>query len=174
MDELSFEINNKVIFGVLILLLIIATSAGVYFFMQYQNLKKIVGNPTDVAKNEAKMLVEKVGQYMTLPTDEEPTIVTVTDIEKVKDQPFFAKAKNGDKVIVYKIAKKAILYSATENKILEVGPLIMQSDQASQSAQQQETSGEPEKTTIQPTRKVLISPTIHQIPSPTFAPTINQ
>lgn len=83
-----------------------------------------------VVRAELKDLVDKVGKLMSLPEDEEPTIATVTDIEKVKDQPFFQKAQNGDKVLIYTNAKKAILFRPSENKIIDVGALNIK-DQAS-------------------------------------------
>ena len=76
---------------------------------------------TAQAQAEANALVAKVSKLMDLPTDETPTIATVTDVSIVKDQPFFAKAQNGDKVLIYQKAGKAILYRESENKIIEVG-----------------------------------------------------
>jgi len=65
--------------------------------------------------------IAKVGKLITLPTDEKPTVATVTDASKVKDQQFFQNAQNADVVLIYTKAQKAILYSPTENKIIEVG-----------------------------------------------------
>ena len=76
---------------------------------------------TAQAQAEANALVAKVSKLMVLPADETPTIATVTDIEAVKDQPFFANAQNDDKVLIYQKAGKAILYRESENKIIEVG-----------------------------------------------------
>jgi cytoskeletal protein RodZ len=76
---------------------------------------------TAQAQAEVDALVGRVSRLMALPTDETPTVATVTDAEKVKDQPFFANAENGDKVLIYQKAGKAILYRESENKIIEVG-----------------------------------------------------
>lgn len=73
------------------------------------------------AQAEVDMLVSEVGKLIALPADEKPTIATVSDAEKVKEQAFFKNAKNGDKVLIYTNAKKAILYRQSENRIIEVG-----------------------------------------------------
>jgi hypothetical protein len=74
-------------------------------------------------QKETQDLVEKVGKLIMLPQDEEPTVATVSDVDKLKDQPFFAKASNGDKVLLYSTAQKAYLYDPEANKILEVAPI---------------------------------------------------
>jgi hypothetical protein len=65
--------------------------------------------------------VARVGKLIALPTDEKPTVATVTDASKVKDQTFFQNAKNGDVVLIYTKAQKAILYDPSANIIVEVG-----------------------------------------------------
>lgn len=88
------------------------------------------------AQAEVDALVAQVGKLIALPTDEKPTVATVTDATKVKDQPFFAKAENGDKVLIYQKAQKAILYRPSNNIIVEVGAVNInnQAVQASPSA----------------------------------------
>ncbi len=108
----------------LVALLIIITlgSIGLAFYFYMQNVK-FTRDPQKVAQEETDQLVSRVGELIVLPEGEIPTIATVTDPEKLKDQPFFSKAKNGDKVLIYTNAKKAILYDPTQNKIIEVAPL---------------------------------------------------
>ncbi|OGN17447.1 MAG: hypothetical protein A3F48_04405 [Candidatus Yanofskybacteria bacterium RIFCSPHIGHO2_12_FULL_41_9] len=60
---------------------------------------------------------------LVLPTDEQPTVATVTDLEALKGQPFFLNAKIGYKVLIYTKAKKAILYDPQARKIVEVAPI---------------------------------------------------
>ena len=60
---------------------------------------------------------------MEIPKDENPTIVTVTNPESIKNQFFFKDAQAGDKVLVFKISKKAILYRPNTNKIISIAPL---------------------------------------------------
>src|SRR3990170_2816002 len=51
--------------------------------------------------------------------------ITSVYLSKLDDQPFFAKAKVGDKVLLFTQAKKAILYDPIGNVVVEVGPLIL-------------------------------------------------
>lgn len=67
--------------------------------------------------------MEEVGKLIDLPTGEEPTLATVTGIEKLRSQPFFQRAKNGDKVLIYAQARKAYLYDPVAKKILDVAPI---------------------------------------------------
>ncbi len=105
-----------------ILVAVIGIGAGIYYYLQYNKAQKLLKNPTLSAQVEQQSLVDKLGKLMELPTDEQPTIATVSDVNKLKGQPFFSKAKNGFKVLIYPKNKKAILYDPISNKIIEVGP----------------------------------------------------
>lgn len=87
---------------------------------------KVAGAFDAATDIEAALLA--VQHLLVLPTDEMPTIATITDLTKVKAQPFFAHAQVGDKVLVYTAAKKAVLYRPAENKIVELGPVSDDSD----------------------------------------------
>jgi len=103
-----------------VLILALGAGGGVFAAQQKPELFGL-SKGTAAVQAEADRLVASVGKLITLPTDEKPTIATVTDIEKVKDQPFFKNAKNGDKVLIYTKAQKAIIYRESENRIIEVG-----------------------------------------------------
>ena len=100
-----------------------AVAAAVYFYMQYYQTQQLLKNPTLAAQQQTQALLASVGKLMDLPNNETPTIATVSDVSKLKDQPFFANAQNGDKVLIYTNAKKAILYRPSENKIIDVAPV---------------------------------------------------
>lgn len=95
-------------------------ASAVYFHNQVGELKT---NPQKVAEEETAVLINKVSQLIVLPTDEQPTVATVADPAKLADQPFFAHAKQGDKVLIYTNARKAVLYDPVANKIVEVAPV---------------------------------------------------
>lgn len=110
---------------VIIVILIIAAIliTGGYFFYQYQSLKKQLKDSPIANQEEAKKIAAEVGKLVALPTDEIPTIATVSDITKLKDQQFFKDAKNGDKVLIYTKARKAYLYDPINSKLINIGPL---------------------------------------------------
>ncbi len=97
-----------------------AIGAGGYFFRDRIEFRRA---PEETLKDEIAELVSEVGKLIVLPEGEMPTIATVTDPERLKDQAFFSKAKAGDKVLIYTNAKKAILYDPVQHKIIEVAPL---------------------------------------------------
>ena len=87
---------------------------------EIQGLKE---DPNKIAKEETAKIVALVSKLVLLPTDEEPILATVTDKEKLKDQPVFAKAENGDKILIYSTAQKAYIYNPTKNVIVDVIPV---------------------------------------------------
>ena len=54
----------------------------------------------------------------------QPTVATVSDINKLRTQPFFTNAKNGERVLIFKNTKKAIIYRPSTNQIIEIAPII--------------------------------------------------
>lgn len=121
----------KIITTILALVLIAAGAGGTYYYYtKYQAAQSSLENPELLAKTEVKTLTDKLGKLIALPTDEEPNVATVLDQEKLKDQPFFVNAKNGDKIVIYSQKKVAILYRESENIIIEVAPLTMEEAEA--------------------------------------------
>lgn len=100
---------------VLLTLLLTAIGTAGYFYWQYRN-----SQPGVAETKETKALVETISDLMLLPEGEEPTLATVTDREKLADQPFFQKAENGDKVLIYSNSGRAVLYRPSLKKIIDV------------------------------------------------------
>jgi len=108
------------VFLVISTIAIVAIALAGYFSYQLYLVKQ---NPQAIAQKEAASLIEKVSKLIVLPEGETPTIATVSDPEALKDQAFFLQAQKGDEVLIYAQAKKAILYSVSLNKILNVSTL---------------------------------------------------
>lgn len=96
-------------------ILIFAAGAFAYYLVK-QNL------PATTDKD----LAVKVAKLIDLPA-ETPTMATIDDLSKLKDQTFYAKAKVGDVLLVYALAQKAILYRPSTNKIINVTPVNLPS-----------------------------------------------
>ena len=112
--------RQKVIDRAILVIAVVAIVLAAYFYYQWNLLRQ---NPQAIAQRTVSDLVAKVGRLAVLPTGETPSVATISDPQKLKDQSFFAKAKTGDKVLIYAQAKKAYLYSVSLDRLLEVAPL---------------------------------------------------
>lgn len=131
MQSMDRGVNRKWVWLIAVIgLVLILIIGGLYWHSQSQlskakkELLQQQNDPATKLKEENKQLTEKIGKLIILPSNEEPTIATVSDLNKLKDQPFFAKAALGDKVLIYSTAKKAILYRPSSNQIIELAPLL--------------------------------------------------
>jgi hypothetical protein len=116
------KIKPKIIVTVILALLLL--SPAIYFYVKYQNSLKLIDqiktpNPNVVDEKKAA-IIKEVSKIIELPADEDPVVATITDVEKLKNQLFFTKAKNGYEVLVYMNAKRAYLYDPSAHKIIEV------------------------------------------------------
>ncbi len=103
-----------ILFFFIILVLVLSSFLVYNYFSNRKNLE-----------NEVNYLVDKVGDLMFLPIGEIPTIATVSEPEKLKNQEFFKDAKKGDKVLIYANARKAILYDPLADKIITIAPVSL-------------------------------------------------
>ena len=92
-----------------------------FLFYQYQQGKRVAQSAPG-SPEEVRSLVAEVSKVFELPQGEEPTVATIKDIEKLQNEPFFQKAKNGDKVLLYNNAGKIILYDPSRKRVLNVAP----------------------------------------------------
>lgn len=108
-----------------LLIILLAVGAG-YFYYKYNqanNEAKRLADPKVAATQQVNNLVSQVGKLVELPSGQTPTIATVTDKTKLSSQSFFKNAENGDKVLIYTQAKRAVLYRPSTNKVIEIAPL---------------------------------------------------
>ena len=111
--------NKKLLISLIALVLILILT-----FVFYLYKVGFIGQSKEEALlKETNNLVSKVSKLMILPENETPTIATITDPDRLIDQKFFANSKKGDKVLVFPVSQKAILYRPDINKIVEVAPI---------------------------------------------------
>lgn len=118
------------LYAIYVLVLLAAIAFGAVQYKQYHDLKK---NPNQAQQSEVNRVTSKVGKLYKLP-NETPTLATVQDISKLKSQPFFQNAQNGDKLLIYQGARQAIIYRESSNQMVNVGPIAISSDNSSNSA----------------------------------------
>lgn len=116
----------------------LAGAAG-FYFMKYRDLNgkyndvqgkytELTSDPETVQAAEVRKYIEEVGKVYDLPDGEEPSVATVKDKEQLKDQPFFAKAENGDITLIYSNAKLALLYRPSTKQLVNVSSVTIQQD----------------------------------------------
>ncbi len=142
--------SNKFLISVVIVIILVLGGAG--FYILKQNQKAQIPNPQanqNKVLEDNKKLISEIGKLINLPFGEDPTVATVSDVSKLNNQPFFKNAQNGDKVLIYPIAKKAFLYSVTQKKVLDVAPFNV----GTPSAQAVSSASPSAKITPKPTPK---------------------
>lgn len=120
--------KKKIIIYVVIVVIVLALIWVAIHFWQ-SNTSSSKGNNSLSSSTENKVvnatttspdiIIQKVSRLIEVPSDEVPTIATVVDPQRLKDQPFFSRAQVGDKVLIYEKAQKVILYDPVNDRIRE-------------------------------------------------------
>jgi len=121
--------TKKIIILSVFFLLLVATVYFLFSYLKAQHELNVLKDPVAqeaATKVENDKLIQKIGKLIELSTTEDPVVGTVNDAESLaKQQKFFVNAKNGDKVLIYQ--DKAIIYRPTDNKLINVGPVYIDS-----------------------------------------------
>lgn len=127
----SWRVTKQI--GYLLILILCVGVGAIGMYIISTKTSKSTSNSNREASNKMQAekdvtsLLKEVSSFMVLP-EEVPTVATITDAEKVSAQPFFKNAMNGDRVIIFANAKKAILYRPSEKKIIDVGAINVNSN----------------------------------------------
>lgn len=122
--------RNQLIKGAVALILLIGLGWLIMSYIQTRSeLEKLSTNPQAASEDEATALVNKISAYLTLP-DEKPTLATVNDVSKLSGQEFFANAQNGDKVLIFASADRALLYRPSTEKVIEYSKVDLSTAEA--------------------------------------------
>lgn len=140
------RVNAKLIGVTAAAVVLIILSIFILSLVQARNklqkqVNSLTSNPQAQAQDEAQALKNQISQFMQLPSDETPTLATVTDATKVKTESFFVDAQNGDKVLLFNKKGLAILWRPSTKKIINVAPISPTTNQSS--GTQQGTSTAP-------------------------------
>ena len=129
--------KRTVLAALAFLYMTVTTIAAVRFYDMYKYYEARVPRTDKEVEKETNMIMSQLKKIMQVP-DEKPVIATVNDKNTLKaQQAFFAQAENGDKVVIFSKAKKAILFRPSLNKIIESGPLLVSPNQTTTGQQVQ-------------------------------------
>ncbi|MBN1162123.1 hypothetical protein JXA34_00035 [Patescibacteria group bacterium] len=135
MKKLFEKIKNidkriKTAFLVLVLLAAGGTAFWYFFYSKYETLQNELtsykNNPKLSAIKDKYDIIREVSEMVEVPSNEEPTVANISNVHRLQNQKFFENAQNGDKLVFYRDAKRAILYRPSTNKIIEIATVNVQ------------------------------------------------
>ena len=101
-------------------------SFGFLIYRQYRFQKEFTETKSVASQaslgidtDEAARIIDKVRSLVVVPAGEEPTVARISDVTRLSGQQFFAQAMNGDHVLVFQQAHRAILFRESENRVVE-------------------------------------------------------
>lgn len=144
---LTLPLTRKIASTLFILLALFSIGFGGYAYWQWQQTQELLKDPAKREQEEFKSTVAKIGSLIKLPTDETPTLATVSEADRLKNMTFFKDAQNGDKVLMYIKNRKAYLYRPADEILVEVATINV-SDQANANQQQPNVLGTQQNSTV--------------------------
>lgn len=101
-------------------------------YLDTKNQLRSLSDSKTASQADGQELVKEISKYFILP-NETPTVATVSDVDKLKNQEFFKDAKSGDKVLIFPDAGRALLYRPSISKIIEYSKVNLNTDGTSKS-----------------------------------------
>ena len=122
----------KIILSLVTILAIVAFVSVGFLWVKLANVPKV--EPQIDQEAEIEQLEKAIGQFLLLPKDETPTLITLTqtELDLVRGQAFFVNALIGDQVLIYQNNSKAVLWRPTAKKIIEASIIDLSSQPATQ------------------------------------------
>jgi|GEM_PF-5321652 len=112
-------------------LLAVLVLAGAIAYLFWQNMQlRSPEYQAEAQKRANTELIDRVSKVVVLPTDQEPTIATITKVDELKkvNATFYGDAQDGDKILFY--STRAVIYRESEGKIINIAPVTLdQGDQ---------------------------------------------
>jgi hypothetical protein len=136
--------KSKLIFGIMIVITVVAIVMAVKSNNKVKALQSATGGNAAANAVEIEKIVAEVGKHLVLPESEVPTMAMVSDLSKLKDQPFFERAELGDIVLIYASTRRAVLWRPSAQKIIEISAINLPAPVVSTS---------PAATTAQPAKR---------------------
>lgn len=126
-----------------------------------QELQQIRESTQRRGTEVAQQVLSEVRALIDIPTDPEPTVATIIDVEALRaSNEFYNKANNGDHLIITE--NRAILYSPERKIIIDVVPVQINQEQQQQIPEGEESAA---GTSPSPSPLTTASPTPQSSPN---------
>ncbi len=157
--------KSKMTGAVAAMVVIGLAATGGYFFSTHVASQRLAANPQKLVEDQNNKLIQEVEKVYLLPENEKPSVATVKDKEKLKSNPLFDTAENGDKILIYSKSRRFVVYRPEIGKVVDV--IRLSTEQSGQVAGLS-TDGSKRAVGSQDNSK---TPTLVENPSPTPTPT---
>lgn len=109
-----------------ILTLLIIIIIAVLGYSIFKKFNIVSSTPKgQLSDKEIQVLFTKVSKLINVP-DETPVIATIIKADQlIVEQKFYVGSKDGDYLMVFPKAQKAIIYRENEDRLINVGPIIV-------------------------------------------------
>gem|GEM_PF-2355421 len=164
--------NKKKSFPWIIVIIVVIVALGGIVFYQHRQLKQLDPASSDAAatQEETRRITALVSELMQLP-DEDAFLATIQNMDELQGQAFFNNARNGDRVLIFPNAKKAVIYREGDHLIINAGPIEVNSATSDTPFSQDDLLSTPPNTIPEvldptPITDDLINPSPTPLPSP--------
>ncbi len=121
-DVSRFRLLKKNKRLVMWLVLLVMSSGLIYGYYSASRKLNILQGSESYSASEDQELVETIRKFFELP-DETPQVRTVGDVKDLKGQELFARAKKGDKALIFPKSKRALVFRPSTGKVIEYLPV---------------------------------------------------
>lgn len=124
--------KQLIVIASLAIVLIAAIFSAIFFFAKYNGLKQASANSSQDLQGR---ISKKVAVHFEAP-NETPTIAQINNKSQLQKQQgeFFNNAQDGDYLVIYPKKQIAVIYREDTDKIINTGPIDLQSQNNSSDA----------------------------------------
>ena len=115
--------NSKIAFAVLIVITAVSLVTAIRQSNKVKSLQMSAVAQGGQSPADIQKIVSEVSKHIVLPETETPTMAMVSDLSKLKGQPFFERTELGDIVLIYGTSRRAVLWRPSAQKIIEVSAI---------------------------------------------------
>jgi hypothetical protein len=121
--------TKNIIIGVVVLIAAVYGLMVVSPSIRYKVMSTLhLGDQSKIAQEqqqaEVQEAIKNISRHMIVPQNDQPVLAKVADAAALaKQQAFFAKAQNGDQLVIFPSSGQAILYRPSTDLLVNVGPI---------------------------------------------------